>query len=244
MSWEVKRFYLSDCSKLLSCRYSPTVEGPRKSGFLHISQEFFQCGITNDLKNAPSFIFLKKSQGRSVESLRELLSPCSLNPWLEQSGWWSYLSQGGDHSRNDPRSVSGFLRLCSWMYPERFRFVPRLVDSKELSSSNKAPRAWLFVLLKCWDFSFVTLPCVPLDTWVMYCSLILWTAERREWLFPGDPSWITLATADNFLLLAKVAILKRNCRTVLKTESSFFLKNVWGGLGKYVANTTSSKRDS
>ena len=58
------------------------------------------------------------------DSLSELLSPCR-SQLLGQSFVWSgcgrCLLQDEDHSGSRPHSFPGFPRLCSGMFPERFR---------------------------------------------------------------------------------------------------------------------------
>ena len=63
------------------------------------------------------------------------MSPQGLNPWVEWAGRKRHLLQDSDHSGNDPRLVHGFLRLCSGVFPERFRIVPGFTDSQEKRQS-------------------------------------------------------------------------------------------------------------
>ena len=55
-----------------------------------------------------------------------------LNQLNDGTGRLSIPLQDEDHSGNDPQLIAGFLRLCSGMFPERFRSVSVTVGSKEI----------------------------------------------------------------------------------------------------------------
>ena len=88
--WATLSNCLSCCWNCLNYCLSPIVEGPTKSGLLQLSQGCSHCEIVADLWSALSFVFLKKSQGSSRESLLELLSTCEGTlPVLSHLGYHS-----------------------------------------------------------------------------------------------------------------------------------------------------------
>ena len=104
--------------------------------------------------------------------------------------------------------------IGSWFSMFMFQDVPGTVPDctrnfgfrRNSSSLDRASRIRLSVLVN--PYFFVTLLSISSDNWVIYTSFILGTAEFRNWLFPGDLSRLSPATAAKFLLLLKVAIFK------------------------------------
>ena len=67
--WAFPRFCLCCCWKWQNYCQSPIDEGPTKSGLLQYSQGCSHCEILADLWSTPSFVLLKKSQGRAIGNL-------------------------------------------------------------------------------------------------------------------------------------------------------------------------------
>ena len=140
--------------------------------------------------------------------------------------WFSVLE-----FRDDPGTVPDCARTCG------FR-----INSSNL---NRGPRIRLFVLLKSWYSLFVTLLSIVSDTWVIYSSILLGTVVFRDCRFLGCSSWLSLATAANFLLFLSAAILKgKNDRTVFKTELLFNFSIPTWQKQKWVKSTVSSKKNT
>ena len=109
----------------------------RKIGLLQKSQRFSHSETVDDLWSAPSFVFLKMSQGSNRESLPELL-PLYEEPRLGLKQLNDVIDrqkvplQDGNLPVNDPHVVPGFPRLCAGTFPERFRSLSAHVGSREI----------------------------------------------------------------------------------------------------------------
>ena len=195
-----------------------------------------------DLWSAPSFVFLKKSQGSSREHFLGLLSACEDNSensswtpvtmWGASSGsesieWRDWQTEGPTSGWGSSweRSSGGF-----WFSTFVFRNVPgtftecvRICGFKRKSSNlDRAPKMRESVLLNFWDSFLATLPSISSETCVIYSSLFLGTDVFRDWPFLRCSSYVSLVTAANFRLFLNVAIfLKGKCYAVIKTEFVF-----------------------
>ena len=181
-----------------------------------MSQGCPHCEMVADLRSAPSFVFLKKSQGNSRECVFEFLPPCEdlLSPCEEPRLCLRQLNDGidrrrvplqdEDHPGIDLHLVPRFPRLCFGMSPERFRSASASVGSEE--KLDRAPKMRDFVLLNSGDNLLVTLPSIFSETCVMYSSLFLRMDMFRDWPFPGCSSCVSHVTVTNFPLFLNVAI--------------------------------------
>ena len=123
--------------------------------------------------------------------------------------------QDEDHHGNDPHLVPGFPRLCSGMFPERFRSASVSIFKRNSSNLDRAPKMRDSVLLKSWDSFSVTLPSISSEACVIYSALILGTDVFREWPFLRCSSSVSIVTAAKFRLFLNVAIfLKEKCYSV------------------------------
>ena len=97
--------------------------------------ECFHCVILVELRNAPSFVSLKKSQGSNRGIVFELLLQCnrSLVSFIPVSIGSKILPlQKEDLSASGLHSFHGFLWLNPEISPEKIRSEPGLVDSEEI----------------------------------------------------------------------------------------------------------------
>ena len=72
------------------------------------------------------------------------------------------------------------------------------------------------------EIFFINLPSVSADTWFMFSSFVLETAEFRDKLILGDPLWLSLAIAANFVCSWMSRYWTEKCGTIWQTESWFF----------------------
>ena len=134
---------------------------------------------------------------------------CLLEVWI--ISWAVCMTEAAALSRQ--KSFCEGSPVGSWFSKFMFRDVRKTVPDctqtcdfrRNRSSLDRSPRFRLSVLLKSRDKFFVTLPFVFTDTWVIYYLFTLVIAEFHDWLFLRDPSWLSLATAANFLQFFKIA---------------------------------------
>ena len=147
--------------------------------------------------------------------------PLGLNPWIDWTGRWRHLLQGEDHSGNSPRSVLGFLRSCSGMFRNgsglyrQFRVQTKIFSFRQSTQNSVLCPIELLRKFLCFPALYL------LDTWEIYSSIFLGTAEFHDWPILGDPSWFSPATAANFLLILKVAISEEKTQDSVEDWNSF-----------------------
>ena len=183
-----------------------------KSGLLQLSEGCSHCEIVADLWSAPSFVFLRKLQKSSRESLLELLSPCH--------GHSEFLPQLLSSCRGHSESLLQLLSLSGMR-------LYLLVQEKS-SNLDRAPKMRDSVRLNSRGSLLVTLPSISSETCVIYSSLTLGKDVFRDWPFLGCSSCVSLVTAANFRLLSTLrSFWREKCYAVMKTELVCICYSTW-----------------
>ena len=179
------------------------------------------------------------------------MSPLGLNLWAERAGSRRHLLQ--EQSFFILGIISGWFLVFYVPGPRCSRngsgLYPDLQIQKKFVMFRKSTQNSGVCLTELTDNFFVTLPCISPDTWKIYSSLILGMVGICDWLFLGDSTWLSLATAVNNLLFPKDTIFEGETverfwglKKVLK-DFNFENKNRQKWQIDFVKTMTSDKQD-